>query len=234
MNATSYSVFNALVDIIASPGKALDEAKLHTSWLWWPLLISMLLGCGLFYTYYNWVDFPWLVEETIRALPAESRAEAAEGVRQFMSPTTTMWTAIAGVVVGTFIIYLVEAVYLHLVNKLTSGADIGYGQWFAFICWISFVSVFSILISFVVMFMADNNQIAAENLDVTSLNALILHAEPGDPWFRWATSFRLISLWGVALMAIGYARWTGASLLKSTLIAIAPMVAIFGIWAALI
>jgi hypothetical protein len=234
MNTTSYSVFNALVDIVASPGKALDEAKLHTSWLWWPLLISILLGCGLFYYYYNWVDFPWLVEETIRALPADSRAESADGVRQFMNPATTMWTTIGSIIVGTFIIYLVQATYFHLANKVTTGADIGFGQWFAFTSWTAFVGVFSTLISLVVLLSADNNQIAAESLDVTSLNALLLHAEPGDPWFRWASSFRLISLWSIALMAIGYARWTGASMLKSALIAVLPTIAIFGIWALMV
>ena len=44
MSGNSYSVFNAMVDIVASPGKALDEIKSHTSWLWWPLLITMLLA----------------------------------------------------------------------------------------------------------------------------------------------------------------------------------------------
>ena len=48
MTDQSYTVFNAMVDIVASPGKALDEIKSHTSWLWWPLLINLLLACGLF------------------------------------------------------------------------------------------------------------------------------------------------------------------------------------------
>ena len=47
MTDKSYSVFNAMVEIVASPGKALDEIKSHTSWLWWPLLITMLLASGL-------------------------------------------------------------------------------------------------------------------------------------------------------------------------------------------
>jgi hypothetical protein len=35
MSENSYSVFNAMVDIIAAPGKVLDEVMSHTSWLWW-------------------------------------------------------------------------------------------------------------------------------------------------------------------------------------------------------
>ena len=60
MTGNSYSVFNAMVDIVASPGKALDEIKLHTSWLWWPLLISILLGVGLMVYYYGWIFRGWL------------------------------------------------------------------------------------------------------------------------------------------------------------------------------
>jgi hypothetical protein len=38
----------------------------------------------------------------------------------------------------------------------------------------------------------------------------------------------------LGLMSIGYARWTGASMVKSTIIACLPWVLIFGIWAAMI
>jgi hypothetical protein len=234
MPGQSYSVFNALVDIIASPGTALDEVKSHTSWLWWPLLISLLLAAGLFYYYYHWVDFPWMVEETIRQIPAESRAESADAVRNFMNPTTTMWASIGGVVLGTLGFYLIQATYFHLVNKITTGAEIGFGQWFSFTSWTAFVGIFSTLISFVVMFTAESNRVAAESLDVTSLNALLVHAAPGDPWFRLASATRLISIWTLVLMSIGYARWTGASMLKSSIIATMPTVAILGTWAAMV
>ena len=55
----------------------LDEVRQHTAWLWWPLLISLGLICALFAYYYSWVDFDWLIEETIRQLPAEDRAASA-------------------------------------------------------------------------------------------------------------------------------------------------------------
>ena len=89
MSDSSYTVFNAMTDIVASPGKALDEVKSHTSWLWWPLLTSIVLGSGLFVYYYSWVDFPWLVEETIRNTPVERRAESADTIRQYMNQGTS-------------------------------------------------------------------------------------------------------------------------------------------------
>lgn len=231
MTGNSYSVFNAMVDIVASPGKALDEIRQRTAWLWWPLLISLVLASGLMIYYYSWVDFPWLVEETIRAVPAEDRAESADAIRRFMQPGRSTWTTVIAIVVVTFIIYTIQSTYLHLANKLVTGADIGFGQWFSFSVWTAFVGVFGTLAAFVVIFMADSNQLSQQSLQVLSFNSLLVHAKPGDPWFTWASSLTLINFWTLFLMSIGYARWTGASMVKSTIIAITPWVLIFGIWA---
>jgi len=234
MTDKAYSVFNAMIDIVSSPGKALDEAKQHTAWLWWPLLVSMALAAGLFIYYYNWVDFAWMVEETIRQQPAESRAEAAEGMRKFMTPGRTMWITLAGVVVMSVLIYTVQAIYFHLANKLTTGAEIGFGQWFSFSIWTGFVGAFGSLAAFVVILMADSNQLPVEQLQVLSLNSLLVHANAGEPWFRWASSLSLINIWMLFLMSIGYARWTDASMMKSSIIAVLPWALIFGIWSLLV
>jgi hypothetical protein len=234
MANTSYTVFNAMVDIVASPGKALDQIKPHTRWLWVPLLISMALAAGVLATYYSWVDFEWLVDETIRQLPAENRAESADAVRSFMSPSVSMMTAVIAVVVMTLLIYLIEAIYFHLANKITTGAEVSFGQWFSFAAWTSFVGVFASLAGFVAMLTANSNQMAPEGLQVFSFNNLLVHAQAGDPWYRWASSLSLINIWMLALASIGIARWTGASMVKSTVIAVLPWVLIFGIWAATI
>lgn len=231
MAESSYTVFNAMVDIVASPGKALDEIKQHTSWLWWPLLISILLASGLFIYYYSWVDFPWLVEETIRQLPAEDRAEAAEGVRQFMQPGRSTWMTVIGIVVGSFVIYTIQAIYLHLANKLVSGADISFGGWFSFTVWTNFVAVFGTLAGFAMILMADSNQLSTQSLTVLSMNALLVHAAPGDAWFTWANALNLVHFWIIVLMSIGFARWTNSSMVKSSVVAALPWVLIFGLWA---
>jgi len=231
MTGNSYSVFNAMMDIVASPGKSLDEIKQHTSWLWWPLLINILLACGLMVYYFNWVDFPWLVEETIRGVPAENRAESAEAIRNFMQPGRSMWTAVIAIVIISFLIYAIQAVYLHLANKLVTGAEIRYGQWFSFSVWTAFVGVFGTLAAFITVFMDGTHQLSQQGLQVLSLNSLLIHAAPGDPWFTWASSLTLINFWTLFLMSIGFARWTGASIMKSSIIACLPWVLIFGIWA---
>ncbi len=234
MSSNSYSVFNAMVDIVAAPGKALDEIKQHTAWMWWPLLVSMLLASGLMIYYYGWVDFAWLVDETIRQIPPEDRAESADTIRSFMSPSTSTWTTVAAVVIVSLIIYLISATYLHLANKLSTAADISFGQWFSLSIWSSFVGVFGVLASLAMIMMSDSNQLSLEDLQVTSINALFVHAAGGEPWFRWASTLNLINFWTIFLTGTGIARWTGASTLKSMIIAALPWVLIFGIWAAII
>jgi hypothetical protein len=234
MTGNSYTVLNALVDIVASPGKALDEIKSHTAWLWWPLLITILFASGLFIYYYNWVDFQWLVEETIRQIPVEDRAESEDAIRAFMQPGSSMWTTVIAVVLMSFVIFAIQATYLHLANKVITGAEIGFGSWFSFTVWTSFVSVFGTLAGFVAILMADSNQMSTQGLAVLSMNSLLVHASPGDPWFTWASSLTLINFWTLFLMSIGIARWSGVDMMKSTIIAVLPWAVIFGVWALMI
>lgn len=233
MSGSNYTVFNAMTDIIASPSKAFDEIKQHTSWLWWALLVNVLTALAVYAYFYSWVDFPWLVEETIRNVPAENRAEAAEKIREFMQPGTSMIISLLFIVLVTFVMYLIQAVYLNLVNKVTAGANIKFGQWFSFSAWVNFVGIFASIASLVVILMAANNQLSSTELQPLSLNALLVHAQPGETWATWATSISLISIWTVFLTALGFRRWTGVSTGKSWLIALTPWVLVFGIWAAL-
>ncbi len=234
MTEKTYTVFNAMTDMVASPGKAFDQIKLHSSWFWWPLLISIVLAAGMMYYYFSWVDFSWFVEETIRAMPVEQRAEAAEPTRQFMQQGPTSWMSAGGVVIGSFVIYAIMGVYFHLANKLTTSADLSFGQWFSFSVWANFVSIFGTLAAFAYIVMSDTNQVSAEALQVTSFNALFIKASIGDAWYNIASSFSLINIWIIALMTIGYTRWTGATMMKSAIVVLLPWVLVFGIWAAMI
>ncbi len=233
MTGNSYSVFNAMTDIIASPGKALDEVKEHTAWMWWPLLISLVSAAAVFGYYYSWVDFPWLIEWTIQQLPSDNRAEAAEGIRKFMKQDQTMWITIVGVVVVSMVIYTIQGLYFHLANKMTSGSDIRFGQWFSFSVWVGFVGIFGSIAALIVILTADSNQLPSTSLQPLSINALLVHASPSSDWHTWANSLSLLTFWSVFLSALGFGRWTGASTVKSWVIAALPWVLIFGIWAAI-
>lgn len=232
---TNYSVGNALVDIIAAPAKALDEVKHRVSWLWVPLGISLLLTIVAVVFYNLWVDFDWLVDETVRtALPPGSDPAAADSIRSFMKPGVMITTGVVAIIVMTFVIYAIQSAYLHLVNKAVGDPTLRFGQWFAFSAWTAFPGVFNAIVMLVVIALADSNQLAQHDLSPLSMQALFIHADPGSSWFTWGNSLTLINLWMLALMTIGFMRWTGSSLVKSAIVACAPWVLIFGVWALII
>ena len=231
MSEQSYTAVNALTDIVAAPGKALDAVKNHPSWLWWPLLIKIGLAVAATVYYAYWVDMGWLIDDTIATLPPGSDPAAADTIRSLMGRSKTAIFGAVAIVIFTFVIYALQALWLHLVTKVAADEDFTFGQWFSFSAWTGFVGVFDTLIMLVVILTADNNQLAQADLAPLSMNALLIHATADQPWFTWGSSLTVIHFWMLALMTIGVARWTGASIIKAALIACTPWVAVFGIWA---
>lgn len=234
MTEAKYTPFNAMMDIIAAPGTAMDGVRGHNSWLWWPLLVSVGVAIAGAVYYAFWVDFPWLVEETIRALPEDSPPESADQIRDFMSPAFQAGSAAIAVPIITLIIYAIQALYLNLVTKMTGSDEFGFGDWFSFSAWTAFPNMFNSLIMFGVLLTASTNQVGQESLLPLSMNTLFIGAAPGDPWFTWGTSLTLVNIWVLVIMGIGYQRWTKASLGKSMAITWAPWVLLFGGWAAMV
>jgi Yip1 domain len=230
-SAAAYSPMNAMVDIIAGPSQAIDGIRGHNGWMWWPLLTTFAVTIGITVFYTLWVDFPWLVEETIRALPADTPPENEDAIRDFMSPNKQAMFGVVGIILITFIIYALQAVYLNLVTKMAVGDQFKFGDWFAFSAWTGFVGIFNSIIMLGVILTSSSNQVGQESLLPLSFNTLFIHAAPGEPWFTWGNSLTLVNIWILVLMAIGYSRWTKASIGKSFAITSAPWIALFGIWA---
>lgn len=232
---TRYTVLNAMIDIIAAPSSAFDAIRQHPRWLWWPLLVLLGLTIGAFVFYYSWVDFDWFVNETVRqAISGGMPADQADVVRNFMSPTRQMLFTVIGAIVFALLVYAVQAAYLNIVNKVVGDPSLGYGQWFSFSVWTAFVGIVNAVAVFAVILLADSNQLGAEELTPLSINALLVHAQPGEPWFTWGNSLSLVTFWTLGLMTLGFSRWTGSSMTKSALVAITPWALVFGIWALLI
>jgi hypothetical protein len=234
-DTATYTVLNAMIDIIAAPSRALDEIRQHPRWFWWPLLVLFAVTIGAFAWYYSWVDFEWLINDTIRQAIADgAQADQAEQIRAFMSPGKQLLFTVLAIVVFSLAVYTIQAAYLHLVNKVTGDPSLRYGQWFSFSVWTAFVGIVNALVMFVVILSADSNQLPADQLSPLSMNSLIIHAEAGDPWFTWGNSLNLVTFWILWLMTLGFSRWTGSSMAKSALVAVTPWVLVFGIWAIMI
>jgi hypothetical protein len=228
----NYGIGNALIDIIAAPTKALDEVRDRVSWLWVPLGIVIVLSIASMVTYFAWVDFDWLVDQAVaEAMQAGTDPSAEAGIREFMQPGTMMAVTVVSILVMTLLIYVLQAAYLHLVNKVKGNPDLRFPQWFALSAWSGFPMVFQALSIFVLIATAANRQLAQHELSPLSLQSLLIRADGGSPWATWGSSITLITFWTIGLLALGIMRWTGASALKAVVIAAVPSVLIFGIWA---
>ena len=233
MSNKPYGASAALVDIISAPGKAIDWLREHPGSVWLPLLILIGSSSALFAYYYHWVDMDWLIDQSLNAIPPEDRATAEPGVRAFMTPVALSAITFASTIFIVVIINALQGAYLHLMSKLSGAQGLRFMHWFSLSAWANFVGIIGILAGVLTLIMADNNQLGQEEL--MSLNAnLLLGASPGDRWFTWATSLRPFTVWAVALIGLGYARWTHCSTGKAMVIAFAPWVLIYGGWAAVL
>lgn len=227
-----YGIGNALTDIIAAPSKALDEVRDRVRWLWAPLGIVIVLSIASMVAYFAWVDFDWLVDQAVaEAMQAGADPSAEAGIRGFMQPGTMMAVTVVSILAMTLLIYVLQAAYLHLVNKVTGNPELRFGQWFALSAWSGFPVVFQALSILVLIAMTANRQLGQHELSPLSLQSLLIRADAGSPWAVWGSSITLITFWTIGLLALGIMRWTGASAVKAVVIAAVPSVLIFGIWA---
>lgn len=233
--SNTYGIRNALVDIIAAPSKALDEVRDRVSWFWVPLGIVIVLNIASMVTYFAWVDFDWMVDQAVAdALQGGADPSAAAGIRDFMQPGTMMAVTVVSILAMTPLIYVLQAAYLHLVNKVTGNPELRFGQWFALSAWSGFPVVFQALSILVLIAMTANRQLGQQELSPLSLQSLVIRADAGSSWATWGNSITLITFWTIGLLALGIMRWTGASAVKAIVIAAMPWVLIFGSWALVI
>jgi hypothetical protein len=194
-----------------------------------PLLVLVLLTLGVTYWYISTLDFAWFREHMLAA-QGNIKPEQRAALEHFLTPKTMMWTSGAGAVLGTPILCALVAVYYLLAGKVM-GAGIGYGKWFGFAVWTSIPRLLTVPLS-ALQIMTSGGRLAPEDMNMASLNYLLLHLPMSSPWFSLATNLDLTSVWSVALAFIGLKAWTGRSTGVCALVAVLPYALVYGIWAA--
>jgi hypothetical protein len=194
-----------------------------------PLLVLILLTLAVSCWYISTLDFAWF-REHMMAAQGPMKPEARAAMAQFLTPKTMMWTSGAGAVLGTPLICAVVALYYLLAGKVM-GAGIGYGKWFGFAVWTSIPRLLTVPLS-VLQILTSGGRLAPEDMNMVSLNYLLLHAPMSSPWFGFATNLDLTSVWSIALAVLGLKAWTGRSTAACVTVAVLPYVLVYGIWAA--
>ena len=196
---------------------------------WVPLLLLVLLTLGVSFWYVSTLDFAWFREHMVAA-QGNLKPEQRAAMEHFLTPKTMMWSSGAGAVLGTPIACALAALYYLLAAKVM-GTGIGYGKWFGFAVWTSIPRLLTVPLS-VLQILTSGGRLAPEDMNMVSLNYLLLHVPMSNPWFGLATNLDLTSLWAVALAVIGLKAWTRRSTGTCVTVAVLPYAVVYGIWAA--
>jgi len=225
--SASPTAVRGLIDVFVAPRDALQAAYDHPRRLWLPLLIVLVAMIGFWLWYYQTVDFDWLVDHFLSG--REMSPEEMDAARGFMSPMGLTIQSIIMVVIFTFVMYAILALYFHIVAKVSGYKEMEYGRWFSLVAWASFPSVLIVAGMALNYGLSDSGQVPPETLSVTNLaNLLGLDmSEPG--WQKALGSFDLVMLWEIFLMGLGVSMYLKKPLATGIVIAAIPTVLFYGI-----
>lgn len=212
--------------VFTDPQVAFSRLKSDSS-PWLPLLAILLLGAAIMYWWVATVDFAWLRAHAAAANP-QMNGEQRAAMNAFMTPTTMLWSIQIGMLVGTLGTLLVSALYYLLAGRILK-APLGFGKWFAFVCWTSLprLLVYPLM---ALQIATSNGQVTAEGLNLASI-ASLLRLEADSPWYGLATSLDFTVVWSMVLSVIGLKVWTGRSTSTCVWVSIIPAALIYGLWA---
>jgi hypothetical protein len=225
-------MFQNLIDIITAPSAAFTRLKEKPTILF-PLLLVLIATVSVQVGYVLLTDRGFLADqqmEQVEALLPNMTAEQRENARQnVLNQSTVVMILNAGIgtAVFLFLIMALYALYLRFASKF-SFVELGWKAWFSLMCWTSVPTVFGALASWVLLLSNSNGQLPM--LDLNALNFANLLGLAPEGVLAYLTP---LHFWSFALLALGYQNWTKKNLATSALIALAPYIVIFGLWAVL-
>lgn len=228
------SVWQNLVDIFVSPTEAMRRIRAKPV-SWFPLLLLMAAWIVFWNSYFNVVDYKWLIDHMIAAEVQKAAPGQQEAVRQSIAnlkPGALSTLSSLLVIVVLLAVTVLTSGYLVVVSAIKGFDEFRFKHWFSLSLWVSVPSLLSILAMVLNFFLGPQGRTAPEQLNPLSFGNL-LAVSPVNPFAGVLNSLDLVSLWTWVLLALGFRQWTGSSWLQSALVVLAPVFAIYGVWALL-
>lgn len=221
-------MFQNLIDIITAPSAAFARIKEKPTF-WFPLLLIIVMTASVQLGYFLINDPGFvkdnLIEQATAAnpdMPQEQR-DAIEANFENLSVNAIAISSTVAVLILIPLILVLNALYLSFMGKF-SFTQLGWKHWFSLICWTGVPALFAGLASWVVLLTDSNGQIEQAALQPLAVVSL-LGIETSNATLQ---QFNLMQLWSMALLVLGYHKWTGKNLLTSALITLMPYVVIYG------
>jgi hypothetical protein len=145
-----------------------------------------------------------------------------------MSKNMLVTMSAIGGALGPLVMYGLVATYFTIVSKITN-IQISFGKWFAFAAWAAVPGLLLIPLGALQIVLAQQGQLAPNQLNPLSLNQLFFHIDMSARWATLLDSISLTTLWTLFVSVIGFQTWTKKSRASSIAIVAAPYLVIFGI-----
>jgi len=228
--AKSPSSWIILSNIVTTPEKAFKDMQADYPVLF-PLFTLILLNIAMMALLFANMDFQWYVDYMVEATAGDASKAEQDQVRQgleMFGSTGLAGIAILGAAIGIPIIFCLFALYFMIISSVRNDG-FQFKQWFSFVSWTSIPSLIGVFAAIVVIMTSSDGQLAPEKLNPLSLNELFFGMNAVQGVGNILASTDLTMIWTVALMTIGYAKWTQSSYAKSFATIIAPYVVLFGV-----
>jgi hypothetical protein len=216
-----------LIDIFTAPKVAFTRILEKPSVLF-PLLLLVVVLASIQVGYFATSDRGFLIDQLLdQALTANPSLRAADLRRNYesMNPTVLGVSAGVGTAVVLSVIFSLTAVYLNFMSKFGHEGR-SYKHWMSLVCWTSMPALLVGLAAWVVM-LGGGGQVPIMALQPLSFDELFgIHS--GKPILQ---NLSLPTLWSWALLVLGYQHFTNSTLTRAAVIALAPYVLLYGIWA---
>jgi len=222
--------FQALNNIFLKPNGVFNALAKTNNWSWLPFFLVTGLSFVSVYMYFSFVDFDWYVEFMVAETMSDVSPAEQNAYRNAMNQTVALVGAGVMTFLGPIIVNAIFAVYLNAMTKRDESNTQGFTDWYGFIWWTQMPAILNALIALVIMLMSSNHEVLPTVLGPLSM-AYLFSIDMGSAWFGILSSLRLDMIWSIYLMTVGISCWTSFDTKKSLIIAIAPMVIIYTLWA---
>jgi len=219
-----------LINIFVEPGKVFAEQKEKPTFMV-PLVLMMTLTVVMSLLYFNKVDSEWFTSHQLAMSGSEMSASEIEQAKKMMPSASVIgiFSAIFGPIM-IVVVTLVMALYYLIAGKVT-GAGVSFKQSMSLVAWSSVPSLLSLVVAIIgIMMMAP--QTALESLMLTNVDPLIVQLPFDHAWSSFAKNFNLLTLWSVAVAAIGWRTYSRGGWGQAVTVALIPTLFIFGCMAA--
>jgi hypothetical protein len=220
-------ILNVFINLFANPTRGFASALALPRWTI-IIPLALVIGCTFIINvfYYRNVDLSWLGGELTRDMSAVQR----DAVLRSMSIGRLMIVSGIGIVLFTLSIDAIRALFFWLVLKIR-GQSQSYGRLFAVTVWAGLPLLLLLPAGLFNIALSHGGHLPPNDVNPVSANQLLFHFSSWTGFGRMLSTISIVSIWELVLLGVGLKVSTGMSNRMGMLLAFAPDIIVYGLWA---